>query len=257
MDPRLTPGIDVTLLVFYAFVLFFVGLVFYLRREDRREGYPLEEEATGHLFQNTGPLGTSHIKRFRLPFGRGTVITPTKGREPVVVAGARKRENFPGAPLSPTGNPLVDGVGPAAWANRAKVPDLDMEGLPRIVPISVAKDYSISARDIDPRGLPVVAADGRVAGTVDDLWIDRSDRLIRYLHVATPAGRSVLVPMAMSTIDKRRRRVTIDAITAAQFADAPIVGGEGTLTFYDEERVQAYFGGGYLYASRSRQEPYL
>ena len=41
MSPILTPGIDVALLVFWAFVGFFVALVFYLRREDRREGYPL------------------------------------------------------------------------------------------------------------------------------------------------------------------------------------------------------------------------
>ena len=40
MHPQLTSGIDVALLVFWAFVLFFVCLVFYLRREDRREGYP-------------------------------------------------------------------------------------------------------------------------------------------------------------------------------------------------------------------------
>ncbi|TXM99400.1 photosynthetic reaction center subunit H, partial [Methylobacterium sp. WL103] len=29
-------------MVLYAFFLFFFGLVFWLRREDRREGYPLE-----------------------------------------------------------------------------------------------------------------------------------------------------------------------------------------------------------------------
>ena len=32
---------------FYAFGLFFIGLIFYLRREDRREGYPLEDDVTG------------------------------------------------------------------------------------------------------------------------------------------------------------------------------------------------------------------
>ena len=49
MHPDLTPGLDVAMLVFWAFVLFFVGLIFYLRREDRREGYPLEDNVTGRL----------------------------------------------------------------------------------------------------------------------------------------------------------------------------------------------------------------
>lgn len=35
------PTIDVAQIVLYAFWLFFVGLVYYLRREDKREGYPL------------------------------------------------------------------------------------------------------------------------------------------------------------------------------------------------------------------------
>lgn len=33
---------DGTQIVLYAFWLFFVGLIIYLRREDKREGYPLE-----------------------------------------------------------------------------------------------------------------------------------------------------------------------------------------------------------------------
>ena len=49
----------------------------------------------------------------------------------------------------------------------------------------------------------------------------------------------------------------IDALTADQFAGAPAANATGTITLYEEERVQAYFGGGYLYATRARQEPIL
>jgi photosynthetic reaction center H subunit len=35
---------DLAQLALYAFWLFFAGLVFYLRREDKREGYPLATE---------------------------------------------------------------------------------------------------------------------------------------------------------------------------------------------------------------------
>jgi photosynthetic reaction center H subunit len=36
--------LDGAQLTLYAFWLFFFGLIYYLRREDKREGYPLEGE---------------------------------------------------------------------------------------------------------------------------------------------------------------------------------------------------------------------
>jgi photosynthetic reaction center H subunit len=252
MHPNLTPGIDVALLVFWAFVLFFVGLVFYLRREDRREGYPVEDEFTGRLGVPGGPLSAASTKSFLLPFGQGTVTAPTKGREPVAIA-ARRTDRFAGAPYAPTGNPLVDGIGPAAWADRAKRPDIDMEGHPRIVPLSTAADFWVASGDSDLTGWPVIGADGLVAGTVSDLWIDRADRLVRYLQLED----GVLAPMMMAKVDRRRRRIVLDALNAAQFAGVPRLDSPNQITLYEEERVQAYFGGGYLYANAARQEPFL
>ena len=49
MRGELTAHMDVAQVVLYAFWVFFAGLVFYLRREDRREGYPLEAEVPGHF----------------------------------------------------------------------------------------------------------------------------------------------------------------------------------------------------------------
>lgn len=253
MHPDLTPGIDVALLVFWAFVLFFIVLVFYLRREDRREGYPVEDELTGRIDTLSGPLGTASPKSFLLPFGHGIVTTPTKGREPVDIA-ARRTERSGGAPYVPTGNPLVDGIGPAAWADRAKTPDLDMEGHPRIVPLSLATDFWIAGRDPDLGGWPVVGADGVIAGRVTDLWIDRADRLVRYIQVGEDG---VLAPMMMAKVDRRRRIVVIDALNGGQFAGVPRLEAADRITLYEEERVQAYFGGGYLYANAERQEPFF
>ena len=76
MHPTLTPGIDVAMLVFYAFVLFFVCLVFYLRREDRREGYPLEDDVTGRKEPLGGLFFTAQPKTFILPHGHGTRTLP-------------------------------------------------------------------------------------------------------------------------------------------------------------------------------------
>jgi photosynthetic reaction center H subunit len=255
MHPTVSTGIDVALLVFWAFLLFFVCLIFYLRREDRREGYPLEDETTGRLDSVGGVLHTAATKSFLLPFGHGTVTAPTKGREPVNIA-ARRTERSPGAPYAPTGNPLVDGIGPAAWADRAKRPDLDMDGHPRIVPLGGSASYGIAREDSDLSGWPVIGADGAVAGTVSGLWIDTADRLVRYIQLAD-VGAPLLAPMMMAKIDRRRRRVVIDALNAAQFAGVPRLAATDQITLYEEERVQAYFGGGYLYANAARQEPFL
>lgn len=254
-DVKIVGTFDVTELVFLAFTLFFIALVFYLRREDRREGYPLEDEVTGRVDTAAGPMHSATAKTFIMPFGRGTVTTPTQGREKVDVAGERTFRS-PGAPYYPTGNPLVDGLGPAAWAERAHHPDLDAGGHNRIVPIGIVPTISVHKKDSDPRGMNVIGADGLSAGTVTDLWVDRAEHMIRYLEVDTGV-KKVLAPMAMSKIKGRTKTVVIDALNAAQFADAPVPTTPGAITLYEEERIVAYFGGGYLYANRARQEPIL
>ena len=56
--------IDVVSLILYSFFAFFLGLVLYLRREDRREGYPLEDDVTGALEPTPGFLFTAQPKAF-------------------------------------------------------------------------------------------------------------------------------------------------------------------------------------------------
>jgi photosynthetic reaction center H subunit len=40
-------SIDTAQVVLYVFWVFFAGLIFYLRREDKREGYPLVSDRAG------------------------------------------------------------------------------------------------------------------------------------------------------------------------------------------------------------------
>lgn len=47
----ITSYIDFAQLSLYAFWLFFAGLVLYLRREDKREGYPLDSDRKGVVVQ--------------------------------------------------------------------------------------------------------------------------------------------------------------------------------------------------------------
>jgi len=250
-------SIDVAALALYAFALFFLVLVFYLRREDRREGYPLEDELSGAVESPGGAMHTASTKSFLLPDGRGTVTAPTSPREPVEFAAAR-RENFGGAPYSPTGSGLPIGVGPGAFAERAKWPDLDAHGNNRIVPLSIADEIVVAPQGPNPIGMAVYGADGRKAGTVADLWIDRAEHMIRYLQVETGPGTlggGVLAPMAMAVI--RNGAVIVDAINAADFAAAPKTAAGDHITRDEEERIVAYYGAGYLYANEARQEPWL
>lgn len=255
-DVKLIGNFDVTEMLFLGFVLFFIGLVVYLQRESRREGYPLEDEATGRIDTPGGPLHTPAPKTFLLPFGRGTRTVPrADDREPVDVQGERTFRS-PGAPYHPTGNPLTSGLGPAAYALRPDVPDLDMEGRNRIVPIGLAGHMAIHRRDPDPRGMAMIGADGAVAGTITDIWVDRAEHQLRYLEVDTGMVR-VLAPMGMAKVDRAKRQVVVDAINAADFAGAPVPKTPGQITFLEEEQIMGYFGGGYLYANAARLEPVL
>lgn len=257
-------NIDVTELILVAFVLFFVGLILYLRREDRREGYPLEDEVSGRLEAAGGLFFAARPKAFLLAHGEGVLAKPNAVRESQDVA-ARRTSRAPGSPLEPTGDPMLSGVGPGAFAQRARKPDLMMNGSPKIAPLRVAGDYSIDGKDADPRGMTVVGADRVAAGVISDLWVDRAEYMVRYLEVAltplegppTAAIKRVLVPMTMAVVNKSRNTVRVDAVLGSQFAGAPALENPDQITFDEEERVCAYYGGGFLYATSKRSEPYL
>ncbi|MCX8006385.1 MAG: PRC-barrel domain-containing protein, partial [Burkholderiaceae bacterium] len=122
----------------------------------------------------------------------------------------------------PTGTPMTDGVGPGAYSLRADVPDKTLEGTARIVPLRADSAFDVAREDIDPRGLPVLGADGQQGGVVTDLWVDRSEMLFRYLEVKTGDGdgaRSVLLPMTMAVIGDRA--VEVSSILGSQFGAVP------------------------------------
>ena len=122
---------------------------------------------------------------------------------------------YPGAPFDPPGNPMLSNMGPAAYADRADRPDLTVHGTARIVPLRADPAYSMDPRAADPRGLRVIGADGAVAGTVVDVWIDRAEPMVRYYEVASGTGggeRSadrpgdVLLPGTMARVSPRLGR---------------------------------------------------
>lgn len=249
-----TGYIDVAQLALYAFWIFFAGLIIYLRKEDKREGYPLESDRSDSVTVQGFPSMPAP-KTFKLADG-STVQVPRAERDTRPIL-ARPAGSFPGAPLEPTGNPMLDGVGPAAYALRSDHPDMALDGLPRIAPLRVAAGYSVAAEDPDPRGMEVQGADREPGGTVADVWVDRYEPQIRYLEVATPAGRRVLLPINFAKINGAKRTVAVRSILGAQFADVPGLKNPDQVTFLEEDKITAYYAGGTLYATPARAEPFL
>jgi photosynthetic reaction center H subunit len=286
----LTSYLDVAQIVLYAFWIFFAGLIIYLRREDKREGYPLESDRSGRV-KVVGFPPMPKPKTFVLPHGGGTRLAPREESPPVV--NATPVAPWPGAPLEPNGDPMLASVGPGASPDRPDEPDLTYEGEPKIVPMRVATDFSVSERDPDPRGMTVVGADGEVGGTVKDIWVDRGEPQIRYLEVALAAtepesesepqpqaagetaegeeapapapaapkrrkaAQSVLLPINFVRVDRARKRVNVVSILGRHFADVPKLAKPTRITLREEDKICAYYAAGHLYAKPRRREALL
>jgi photosynthetic reaction center H subunit len=249
----ITSYIDVAQVTLYVFWVFLAGLIFYLHREDKREGYPLESDRSGHV-RVVGWPDLPPPKTFKLAHG-GVYRAPHNIVDTREI-NAKPVGNWPGAPLQPLGDPMRDGVGPAAWANRQDAPELTIDGHPNIVPMRVAGDFWIAAGDADPRGMTVYGADKAAAGTVRDVWVDRAEPQIRYLEVEA-GGRTVLLPIHFARINSRRRTINVHAILASQFDGVPGIASPDQVTKLEEDKITAYYGGGKLYAEPKRLGPLL
>ncbi len=241
---------DLASLAIWLFWGFFALLIYYLQTENMREGYPLETE-DGEAAPNQGlfPVPTT-AKTFDLPHGRGKVVVPSAENEAahrrgdLAMARTAVSEGFPHAP---TGNPMVDGVGPASWAPRRDVPELDGHGDPKIKPMSGNDGFFVSAGR-DPRGLRVVCRDDQVVGTVTDMWVDEAEALVRYIEFEIEDGHGTgkrLAPMTMVRI--KERYVDITSLNSDQIDGIPTAKGANEITLLEEEKIMAWFAGGLLY----------
>lgn len=247
----ITQYVDVAQLVLYAFWIFFFGLIYYLQRESHREGYPMDPG------RENGPVTpgwpTAAQKTYELEDGR-TFVAPDPNRADGAYS-ATPTHRWAGSPLDPVGDPMLAGVGPGAWAVRADIPDMTHHGEVKIVPLRAASDHGVARQDTDPRGLPVYGADKAMAGTVLDMWVDKSEMMFRYIEVGLKGGGSVLLPVNFSRI--RKDGVSVHAILASQFAAVPKTRSPDQVTLLEEEKIMAYYGGGLLYATPERMEPLL
>ena len=250
---------DLASLAIWAFWAFFAFLVYYLQTENMREGYPLESD-DGDAAGNQGPFPLPKPKTFRLPHGRGEVTVPSDENED-----AHRRTDLAleqvspaaGSPFTPTGDPLADGVGPASWAPRRDVPELDGKGHPKIVPMATIESFSGSAGR-DPRGMSVQAGDGEPVAVITDMWVDEPEQLVRYLEMELTSelgGGKRLVPIQLAKI--RSDRVVIGSLYEDHFKGVPTTKSPTQVTLLEEDKICAYYAGGKLYADPARLEPQI
>jgi photosynthetic reaction center H subunit len=251
----ITNHFDIAQLTLYVFWAFFFALVFYIRREDKREGYPVASQRFRAIKMMQGFPPMAKPKTFTMPHTGKQVVKPGPDK-PQYELKAAPIAPFPGAPLAPVGNPMLAAVGPGSYALRAEEPDLTHDGKPRIVPMKVAKEFSVADKDPDPRGMPVIGCDGEQGAVCKDIWVDRGEPQIRYLELEAKGGKRIMLPMTMCNV-RKRGRIDVASITGAQFADAPTLKSFEQITLAEEDKVCAYYGGGTLYATADRAEPFL
>ena len=251
----ITGYFDIAQVALYVFWMFFAGLIYYLHREDKREGYPLESDRSGGRIKVQGFPAMPKPKIYRAHDGQITV-SPREEKDPRTIM-AKPSGRFPGAPLVPTGNPMIDAVGPASYALRATHPDTMLNGEPMIVPLRVDGNFTVSLKDFDPRGMEVYGADDVLGGVVTDLWVDRAEPQIRYLEVETANARHVLLPIHYTRFKKVQRRVNVKSILGSQFATVTAHANPDQVTRREEDQIMAYFAGGHLYATAARSEPFI
>jgi photosynthetic reaction center H subunit len=242
---------DLAALSLYAFFAFFLVLVLWLHREGKREGYPLISDREGRPLRAPieGFPATPDPKSYILPHGHGTVHAPAPREERDMTGILKAYDPFPGASQIALGDPMQDGVGTASYALRADTPDLDWDhGAPKIVPLRAAPGWYIPEGDPELRGRPVMGLDNKVAGTAVDLWVDKSDVLLRYVEVeVVGSGKRVLIPLGVVRWSGDGP-VKVDTATSAQIAAAPVTAHPEQVTLREEDRISGYFGGGELYA---------
>ncbi|MFK7994710.1 MAG: photosynthetic reaction center subunit H [Granulosicoccus sp.] len=270
----ITQYIDVAQLALYLFWLFFVLLVLYLNKESRREGFPLRYHEN-----DRGAPSTDHKvptpKTYELLNGE-SVQLPSGKNDDHRELNATPMAPWPGAPLVPNGDAMIDGLGAAAWAERSDHPDMTTEGEPRIVPLSTLPEdeFFVARKSTDPRGMDVRACDGKLVGKISDIMLDRMEMLPRYYKVDLDSGKTVLLPMMYMTIKKKleapaegsmtermidghAKEVRVVSLNSAQFENVPLCNNDSVVTLLEEDKIQAYYGGAHVYGSRERTESFI
>ncbi len=252
---QISNQIDIPTLASWAFVFFFVALVFWLQRESKREGYPLKASPFTTELMDGFPPPPAQPLTYILNEG-GTTEAPHYYEQ--APTSAKPMHLFDGTPFMPLGNPLLAGIGPGSWVMKKDVPALTERGDLLLQPLSALHEWSIQKGDADPRGMLVYDWRWTEVGRVAEVWIDRGIKIVRMLEVETNgdvhAGR-VLVPIYHTEIREKARRIRVTALWAHQFADVPMPAKPDMITGQEEERLNAYYSAGLFYRNDPATSP--
>ncbi len=233
----------------FLLVAFFIGffyLIYYLRREDKREGYPLRDiSPTNEPIEGFPEMPP--VKTYRKLQG-GETQMPHR-YEPSRVR-ARRILRFPGAPLVPVGEAMQAEVGPGAYPMREDEPLVSYR-MPQLVPLRHAPEWKVVQGDPDPRGMPVYDPRHTRVGIVVDLWADRGVKILRYLEVELLpelGGRHVLMPVYHADFYPRAGWIRAVSLLAPDFANVPALANPDEITAREEDRINAYFASGYMFS---------
>ncbi|MBI1403510.1 MAG: hypothetical protein GC147_09870 [Porphyrobacter sp.] len=250
MGPNIAGSLDAAMVCVIAFVTFFAGLVWHLRSEDKREGYPLERQgADGRLHYVEGFPAVPAPKYFRRPHDRGIAQAPRAERPDPVV----DYDNLPspGFPIRPGDDPLMQGIGAAAYTrDREDKPDLDVAGEPKIIPLNDSHEYYVPEGDPDPRGWPLYSADNECVGTVDDLWFNRAEFFLRYYEFTLEGEEGKrLAPAFFIETRPKERIVRATTLVAKDLRRVPPRKHTEFISMQEEDRLNGFFAGGIVYSA--------
>ena len=166
----ITDYIDVAQLVLYAFWIFFAGLIYYLHRRTSARAI-----RSSRTFPARRPSSASRRCRRPRPIASPTArASPCRGRpRPPRRRTARRSPAIRARRSCRTARRCAPASARAPMRDRRDVPDVTIDGEPRILPLRSVADFGVDRHDRDPRGLPVVGSDGVVGGVVRDVWVDR------------------------------------------------------------------------------------
>jgi photosynthetic reaction center H subunit len=96
---------------------------------------------------------------------------------------------------------------------------------------------------------------------ISDIWVDRSEQMLRYLEVTTEVGdapRQILVPINFGVFRKTRdgeRIFYVHALKGEQFASVPGLQDADSITLLEEKRSPPISDPACSMPTPSRQEP--
>jgi photosynthetic reaction center H subunit len=246
MFRNVTQHIDLPQIAFWLFFVAFVAICYVLRRNDKREGYPLKASPFTAERLLGAPLAATPVT-YLLNEG-GATSTPHDYPDPP--ASVLPLYRFDGTPFRPTAGLLGTSLGPGAWVMRNNEPMLNEKGELLLQPLRLCEHWAVSEGEANPCGMAVFDVRWRHIGIVADVWIDRGIRIIKHLEIelrASLGGARVLVPIFHVTINERAREIRVTALSQHEFGEVPMPAAQDRITAREEDRLNAYFAAGRFY----------